>query len=342
MKKEEKIVVGVIGLGMGKGHLKGAIACGAEVGKICDPREDWMASVAKEFNIDESKCCTDYKEVLADPNINTVIIATPDQLHKNMCEEAVAAGKHVMCEKPLALTRADVEAIVAAANKSEKKFMVGQICRFTPGFLKAKEIIDSGVIGEVYFVESEYAHDYVKMFTKPGNWRADPDRNGVVGGGCHAVDLVRWYLGDPCEVFAYGTHKALENVPYDDANIAIMKFPNGAMGKVFVSTGCKRDYTMRTVIYGTKGTVICDNTSPYIQLFKLEGEELTVAKHPEQIRVNINTHNAQGEFEVFSKHILEDTPVKMDAVQGAKTVEVCFAIIESTKTGKPVVPNYNF
>ena len=340
--KEEKIVVGVIGLGMGKGHLKGAIACGAEIGKICDPREDWMASVAKELGVDESKCCTDYKEVLADPNINTVIIATPDQLHKNMCEEAVAAGKHVMCEKPLALTRADVEAIVAAANKSEKKFMVGQICRFTPGFLKAKEIIDSGVIGEVYFVESEYAHDYVKMFTKPGNWRADPDRNGVVGGGCHAVDLVRWYLGDPCEVFAYGTHKALENVPYDDANVAIMKFPNGAMGKVFVSTGCKRDYTMRTVIYGTKGTIICDNTSPYIQLFKLEGEELTVAKHPEQIRVNINNHNAQGEFEVFSKHILEDTPVKMDAIQGAKTVEVCFAIIESTKTGKPVVPNYNF
>ena len=340
--KEEKIVLGVIGLGMGKGHLKGAIACGAEVGKICDTREDWMASVAKEFNIDESKCCTDYKEVLADPNINTVIIATPDQLHKNMCEEAVAAGKHVMCEKPLALTRADVEAIVAAANKSEKKFMVGQICRFTPGFLKAKEIMDSGVIGEVYFVESEYAHDYVKMFVKPGNWRSDPDRNGVVGGGCHAVDLVRWYLGDPCEVFAYGTHKALTNVPYDDANVAIMKFPNGAMGKVFVSTGCKRDYTMRTVIYGTKGTVICDNTSPYIQLFKLEGEELTVAKHPEQIRVNINNHNAQGEFEVFSKHILEDTPVKMDAIQGAKTVEVCFAIIESTKTGKPVAPNYNF
>jgi predicted dehydrogenase len=340
--KEEKIVVGVIGLGMGKGHLKGAIACGAEVGKICDPDTEKMANVAKELKIDESKCCTDYKEVLADPTINTVIIATPDQLHKNMCEEALAAGKHVMCEKPLALKRSEIEAIIAAANKSDKKFMVGQICRFTPGFLKAKEIMDSGVIGDVYFVESEYAHDYVKMFTKPGNWRADPDRNGVVGGGCHAVDLVRWYLGDPCEVFAYGTHWALENVPYDDANIAIMKFPNGAMGKVFVSTGCKRDYTMRTVIYGTKGTIICDNTSPYIQLFKLEGEELTVAKYPEQIRVNINNHNAQGEFEVFSGHILNDTPVKMDAIQGAKTVEVCFAIIESSKSGKPVVPNYNF
>ena len=79
--KEEKIVVGVIGLGMGKGHLKGAIACGAEVGKICDPDTEKMANVAKELGVDASKCCTDYKEVLADPTINTVIIATPDQLH---------------------------------------------------------------------------------------------------------------------------------------------------------------------------------------------------------------------------------------------------------------------
>lgn len=339
--KEEKIVVGVIGLAMGRAHLKGAIACGAEVGKICDINTEWMASVAKELKIDESKCCTDYKEVLSDPSINAVIIATPDQLHRQMVEDALAAGKHVMCEKPLALTRDDVEAIIAAANKSDKKFMVGQICRFTPGFLKAKEIIDSGDIGEIYFVESEYAHDYIKIINGE-NWRSDPIRNGVVGGGCHAVDLVRWYLGDPCEVFAYGTHKMLPVVPYDDANIAIMKFPNGAMGKVFVSTGCKRDYTMRTVIYGTKGTIICDNTSPYIQLFKLEGDALTVAKHPEQIRVNINNHNAEGEFKVFSAHILEDTPVKMDAIQGAKTVEVCFAIVESAKTGKPVAPNYEF
>ena len=339
--KEEKIVVGVIGLGMGKGHLKGAIACGAEVGKICDPDVEKMTAVAKELGVDESKFCTDYKEVLADETINTVIIATPDQLHKNMVEEALAAGKHVMCEKPLALNRSDIDAIIAAANKSDKKFMVGQICRFTPGFVKAKEIVDSGVIGDPYFVESEYAHDYVKILTE-GNWRTDPDRNGVVGGGCHAVDLVRWFLGDPEEVFAYGTHKMLPVVPYDDANVAIMKFPGGTMGKVFVSTGCKRDYTMRTVIYGTKGTIICDNTSPYIQLFKLEGDALTVAKYPEQIRVDINNHNAQGEFEVFSKHILEDTPVKMDAIQGAKTVEVCFAIVESTKTGKPVAPNYNF
>ncbi|MBE6591529.1 MAG: Gfo/Idh/MocA family oxidoreductase [Ruminococcaceae bacterium] len=339
--KTENIVLGVIGMGMGKLHLKGAIACGAKVGGICDTNRESMENAARELKIEGDKLFEDYNDLLAVKEINTVIIASPDQLHREMAVKALEMGKHVMCEKPLALNRADIDAIISAANKSDKKFMVGQICRFTPGFLKAKEIVDSGAIGEVYFMESEYAHDYVNIL-KPGNWRCDNERNGVVGGGCHAVDLVRWFMGDPCEVFSYGTHKVLPTVTYDDANIAIMKFPNGTMGKVFVSTGCKRDYTMRTVIYGTKGTIICDNTSPYLQLFKLEGDEVKVAKYPEQVRVNINNHNAQGEFEVFAKHITEDTPVKMNGIEGAKTVEVCFAIVESAKSGKPVAPIYSF
>lgn len=339
--KEEKLVVGVIGLGMGKSHLKGAIACGAEVGGVCDTNPDKLKAVGKELGIDESKLTTDYKAIIANPNINVVIIATPDQLHRQMIEEAIAAGKHIMCEKPLALTREDLCAIVQTANRSDKKFMVGQICRFTPGFIRAKEILDSGEIGELYFVESEYAHDYVNILG-PGNWRTDPIRNGVVGGGCHAVDLLRWYVGDPYEVFAYGVHKLLPQVPYDDANIAVMKFPNDVIGKVFVSTGCKRNYTMRTCLYGTKGTIICDNTSPEIEVFSLRGGKNTVFSKPDRLAVDINNHNAQGEFEVFAKHIMEDTPVEMTATEGAKTIEACFAIIESAKTGMPVHPNYNF
>ena len=81
-----------------------------------------------------------------------------------------------------------------AVKKTDKKFMVGQICRYTPGFKQAKEIIDSGAIGELTFVESEYAHDYSGIYAKE-TWRSDPVRNGVVGGGCHAVDLLRWIAG---------------------------------------------------------------------------------------------------------------------------------------------------
>ena len=334
------IVVGVIGLGMGRAHLDAAISCGATVGGICDPNVEKMNTIADERSIDRSRTFTDYKELLAVSDINTVIIATPDQLHREMVEVALAAGKHVMCEKPLALNREDLAAIIEAGRKSDKKLMVGQICRFTPGFIKAKEVIDSGDIGELFFVESEYAHDYEHIISAD-NWRATPDRNGVVGGGCHAVDLLRWYVGDPIEVFGYGVHKMIPCVPYDDTNIAVMKFENGVIGKVFVSTGCKRNYTMRTVLYGTKGTIICDNTSPEIQVFKIDPETRKVIKPHELIPVNINNHNAKGEFEVFARDIIEDNEVKMSAYEGAKTVIAASAIVESSKTGLPVRPDYN-
>ena len=220
--------------------------------------------------------------------------------------------------------------------------MVGQISRFTPAFEKAKEWVDSGVIGELYYVESEYAHDYMRKMSGVSEWRRDPARHGVIGGGCHAVDLLRWIAGDPTEVFAYGVHKLLPMVDYDDATISVMKFPNKVIGKVFVSTGCKRDYTMRTVLYGTKGTIICDNTSPTMKLFTTD--EQGVTKLPgEDVPIEVRNHNAFREVEVFADAILGKAPLTMTAEEGAKTVATCMAIVDSAEAGgKTVVPNYNF
>ena len=338
---EKKLRTAVIGLSMGERHVTGVLGNeSAELVAICDINPETLKRVGDQFGIPEEKRYTDWHDLLKlESGLDVALVITPDQLHQEMSETFLAAGIHVMCEKPLALSREELEAIVKASDESSAKFMVGQICRFTPAFIKTKELIDAGTIGEIYFVESEYAHDYLQyMF----DWRKDPRRHGVVGGGCHAVDLLRWYVGDPYEVFAYGVHKLLPMVDYDDATIAVMKFPNNVIGKVFVSTGCKRDYTMRTCIYGTKGTIICDNTSDHMFLYTLqEGSEL-VNETPEVIPLDINNHNTIREFEVFAEHILQDTPVVMDARQGAKTVAACMAIVESAKTGVPVAPNYNF
>lgn len=341
---EKKLVFGAIGLMFGNAHLEGALAYGAEVAAICDLNEETLRKSGEKYNIPEEKWTTDYHDLLNNPDINMVSIAIPDQLHRQVACEFLAAGKHVLCEKPLALTREDVEAMVQATEKSSAKFMVGQICRFTPAFAKAKEIIDSGMIGELYFVESEYAHDYmniVKNADGSKHWRADPQRHGLIGGGCHAVDLLRWLAGDPVEVFAYGTHKLLPTVPYDDATCALMKFDDELMGKVFVSTGCKRDYTMRTCIYGTKGTIICDNTSPTMQLFVVDEKDEAPEK-PEIIEIDVNNHNYVKEFQVFADTILADKEMETSVYEGAKTVEVCLAIIESAQKEEKVKPNYNF
>ncbi len=334
---KDKLVVANIGMKFGMCHVEGAMNYGAEIAAICDCDEENLRAAGERYGIPEEKWVTDYMDIVNNKDIDVVTVAIPDQLHKKVSCDLLRAGKHVLCEKPLALTREDVEEIVRVADESGSKFMVGQICRFTPAFEKAKEIIEAGTIGELYFVESEYAHDYMYIID---NWRSDPNRHGVIGGGCHAVDLLRWLAGDPKEVFAYGTHKLLPQVEYDDATIAIMKFDENLAGKVFVSTGCKRDYTMRTVIYGTKGTLICDNTSPTMTLFVVGEDEL--AKEPETIEVQVNNHNATKEFEVFADAIINDKPVVTDAREGAKTVAVCLAIVEAAKTGKIVKPNYDF
>lgn len=334
---EKKLVVANIGMQFGMCHLEGAMSYGAEIAAICDCNEENLRAAGERYGIPEEKRFTDYMDIVNNKEINVVTVAIPDQQHVKVSCDLLRSGKHVLCEKPLALTREDLEEIIKAADESGCKFMVGQICRFTPAFEKAKEIIESGTIGELYFVESEYAHDYMKLCD---SWRADPNRHGVIGGGCHAVDLLRWLAGDPQEVFAYGTHKLLPQVPYDDATIAIMKFDENVAGKVFVSTGCKRDYTMRTVVYGTKGTLICDNTSPTMTLFVTDEEGVTQA--PQTIDIQVNNHNAVKEFEVFADAIINDKPVVTDAREGAKTVEVCLSIVEAAKTGKIVKPNYNF
>jgi len=338
-KKLKAAVIGV-SVSMGKRHVSAVLAHkDAELVAICDIDPETLNSAGDEFGIPVEKRYTDWHDLLNIEGLNVVLLITPDQLHQEMSEAFLEKGIHVMCEKPLALTRKELNAIVRAADKASAKFMVGQISRFTDAFVKAKQIVDAGTIGELYYVESEYAHDYAKILHA---WRADPNRHGVVGGGCHAVDLLRWIAGDPIEVFAYGSHKLLPQVSYDDATIAVMKFPNGVVGKVFVSTGCKRPYTMRTLLYGTKGTIICDNKSDTMQLYTLGEDGIAVNPVPEIIPVEVNNHNTVREFEVFADHILNDTPVEMDARLGAKTIAACLAIVESSTTGKPVVPNYEF
>lgn len=332
--------VGVISCsGMAQNHMLAVKDHGqAALVAICDIDEAKLKEAGEKMDV--PAMYTDYRELLKHPGLDLVIIVTPDQLHREMIEAALEANLHVLCEKPLALTREDMEAIIAACDKSDRKLMVGQICRYTPGFMKAKELIDAGELGELYYVESEYAHDYLHILSENG-WRSDPQRNGVVGGGCHPVDLLRWIAGDPIEVTAYGNHKLLPIVPYDDCNIAIMRFPNDVIGKVFVSTGCKRDYTMRSCFYGTRGTIICDNTSPTITLHQMKPDDPGKVDTKE-IEVNIANHNTFGEFSAFADCILNDKPVPTDAEQGARTIAACMAIIDSANQHRMVVPNYNF
>ena len=344
---QRKVKLGVIGAGaFSDYHLDGIrLADNCEAIAVCDVDLEKAKRQAEKYKIDS--VYQDYHELLAREDIEAVTLPLPDQVHKQITLDALRAGKHVLCEKPMALSLEDCKEMIDAAKETGKLLMVGQIGRYTPCFNKAIDMVNSGEIGELFFVESEYAHDYAPI-GGAGGWRVTPERHPVLGGGCHAVDLLRRIAGNPEEVFAYANNKVLVDWPINDTTVAIMKFPNGAIGKVFNSHGCKRRYTMRTVVQGTKGTLIFDNSnrdiSIYMDEFRGEDGYFGSAQRNVEMRieVQVNNHNTEAEIKDFCQYLLNGEPVKTDGVEGASTVAVGLAIVESVETGLPVKVDYNF
>ncbi|MBR3837546.1 MAG: Gfo/Idh/MocA family oxidoreductase [Clostridia bacterium] len=342
---KKNLKIAVIGCsGMAKRHMAGVVAKeGAELYAICDPATDGRVERRRdEFN--PTVVCSDYRDLVNDPNVDAAVIVTPDDLHLEMSAAFMRAGKDVLCEKPMALTMEECEEMMRVEKETGKKLMIGQVCRCTPAFVLAKQLIDEGRIGELFFVESEYAHDY-GIARGYNDWRVNPRREGFIGGGCHAVDLLRWIAGDPTEVHAYTNHKCLTDWPVNDATIAIYQFPNNVMGKVFVSIGCKRGYTMRSCFYGTKGTIVCDNTSPTLQLFENLGGKAADGKKPDyteakEIPVEVNNHNIVAEIDAFVDALNGLKPMPVSSMEGASTVAVCRATVEAAKAGKTLPITY--
>ncbi|MBQ8758605.1 MAG: Gfo/Idh/MocA family oxidoreductase [Clostridia bacterium] len=139
---------------MGEIHLQGLKEIeGINLYAICDSARDGRLAKCKEkFGVE--KAVTDYKELLNDDNVDAVILVVPDQIHCEMVCAFLRAGKDVLCEKPFALTMEECKEMMRVEKETGRRLMVGQICRFTDNFVKAKEVVDSGKIGENYFVES--------------------------------------------------------------------------------------------------------------------------------------------------------------------------------------------
>jgi len=331
----------VIGCGpMGKRHAEGIIAKNCTVPYFCDTNDERLNQIKEVFGEDGHKYIKDYNELVNSDEIDGVILVTPDQIHCEMVTKFLRAGKVVFCEKPMALTVEECEEMMRVEKETGGKLMIGQICRCTPGFMRAKQLIDEGRIGELTFIESEYAHNYINA-RGIDDWRMVPARHGFIGGGCHAVDLLRWIAGDPTEIHAYANHKALLDWPTDDTTISILKFPNDVIGKVFVSTGCKRKYTMRSVFYGTKGTIICDNRTPYIRLFEDNEElELSFANDPQKLPVELADHNCALEMEMFIDALRAGGEMPVTSYDGASTVAVCCAGVQSIREDRPITIKY--
>jgi predicted dehydrogenase len=330
--EDRKLGAAVIGLEMGNEHCSAfARNPHTRLLAVCDTDQNTLERVRSEHGARHAT--RDYRDILKMPDIDIVSVATPDFHHAEQSIAALEAGKDVLCEKPLTLDLKEALAIVAAVKRSGRRLMVGQVCRYAPGFALARRMIERGDIGELYLAESEYAHSYVGA-RGVGDWRVDPRREPVIGGGCHAVDLLRWIAGEVDEVFAYANHRCLTDWPVNDCTTASLRFRNGVIGRVMISIGCVRPYTMRSVFYGTEGTIVCDNTSPEIQWCgrKSSDGKLGFTSLP----VDIASHNVAREIEELVEDMRAGRPVRTDVREGARTVATCVAIVESARLGEPV------
>jgi len=339
-----KYKVAVAGLRMGDAWARAAVENpDTELVAVFDPNFEANQPIDRKYYRSLNITIADSFEALCSSDADIIIVASPDHFHVEQSCMALAAGKHVICEKPLAPTVADCAKIIEAVKKSGKNFMTGQVCRYAPGFRMAKKLLESGRIGELVYLECEYAHDYDRARGFQ-NWRMDAKirREGFLGGGCHALDLARWIAGEPSEVFSYMNHKILVDWPTCDTGVAVAKFPNDVIARIFVSTGVKRPYTTRTVIYGTKGTIVCDNSSPTIQIAEQEFFDESGEVEFCSIPVSIASHNVASELRDFVEGLKSGVPCPTDVIQGTRTVAFAEAALRSAASGKPEKVEVNF
>src|ERR1700730_19022261 len=203
----------------------------AEVVAIASPTPGNAAALAKRFGI--PRVFTDYREMLKERDIEMVTIAAPNALHAQMTRDIAAAGKHIVCEKPLAMTIAEGQEMIADAHRAGVLLMYGEELLFTPKYLKAKEMADAGAFGKVYLVKQSEKH-----FGPHSPWFWDVNRSGggaLMDLGCQRIDFCYLFLGRAPIKFVYcqmGTYVHALKTKAEAYSLCILEFANCSVGLI--------------------------------------------------------------------------------------------------------------
>ncbi len=316
---------------------------------------------------------TDWKQLIADPNVDIIDNCTPDDTH---CAPTVAAaenGKHVICEKPLAMTVDEAKKMMQAVKKAGVKSMCCHNYRFIPAVRLARELIERGAIGKIYHFRGCYLQEIGHDPQAPVEnlWYASGTKSGVLLGlGSHVIDTARFLVGEISAVSglvktfntsrktASGTTEAVEA---DEADIALLEFDNGAIGTLEssgVGTGRKNSFTWE--INGTKGSIAFDlEDLNHLQVYMADAPtkeangfanvSVTESQHPLQAAILPPGHNAGWEYghvhalNHFIDCVANDKPVEPYGASfedGYKNQVLMEAINESSRKRQRIEVKY--
>lgn len=335
---DKKIGVCVIGSGRaGRIHMKN-FAWGipqARLAAVVDPVEEAAASAKKDF--EAAHMYLDYRQALENPDVDAVVVVAPTIYHHEIVMAAAEAGKHILCEKPMAMTVEECDDMIAAVDKNGVKLQLGFMRRYDTNFMAAKEKIDEGAIGEVVLVKSLTHGPSI-----PQRWQYDIAKsNGPLAEvNSHDIDTLRWFTGSEFqELYAiagnYRCPEAKAEFPdfYDNV-VMNASFANGMQGAIDGAVSVRYGYDSRTEVLGTKGilfvgtlkdntVVVCDHesgvASPIIKSWR-----------------NLFTEAYLREDTDFIDCITEDRQPKVTGLDGKMAVRVVNAGNQSILEKRPV------
>jgi predicted dehydrogenase len=265
----EAIRVAVIGTGFGEAvHLPALQQVpDFRIMAVCSRRAERAHGAAQAFGA--TLATTDYRELVERSDIDAVIIATPPHLHHGMVMTALGAGKHVLCEKPMARTVAEAKDMVKMAERSNVVAMVNHEFRFIPARAYARELIQTGYIGEPYSASMTFYRSSLNdPRGVPFSWLMEQEKAGGMLGaiGSHHIDTLRWWMGEirtasgalgtMVKKRRAGDSTQMLRVDADDTFALVLQFENGAIGTIHYSATAAHEPSDLIVVSGSEGTLV--------------------------------------------------------------------------------------
>jgi UDP-N-acetylglucosamine 3-dehydrogenase len=300
---------------------------GVTVAWIADQDQARAEAVAAELG---ARATTENTEAIAN-DVDAVIVTVPTPFHRSVTELAAAHGKHVFCEKPIARTIEDAEAMIAACDQAGVRLMIGHVVRFFPEFVKIREVLQAGTLGQIGLVRASRVNGF-----PPGerNWYRDLATSGglVVDLMIHDFDTLRWYFGDIERVFAHG----LSYTPHQqtsDYALAVLRFTNGVIAHV-EGSWAHGGWRTAMEIAGEHGIVRHngDEAAPiHLERPGATFQESLITRHWAS-----NESPYQAELRHFFARLADGGPFETDGSAGVRALEVSLAVLASIRTGRVI------
>ncbi|HUW30654.1 MAG TPA: Gfo/Idh/MocA family oxidoreductase [Planctomycetota bacterium] len=343
MKKE--INAGIIGLGMGVHHLRNYTNTRANVLAICDVNEERLAKVKADYGIPHA--FTSVEKMLEMKELDVVSVALPNYLHCPISVMASQAGKHVMCEKPMAMNAREGRKMALAAKESGMKFMMHFNSRFSPEAQILKEYADSGILGDVYYARSVWNRR--RGMPGLGGWFTTRKFSGggpLIDLGVHRLDLALWLMGNHNAVSVSGfTHDKLaqdlacaagKTTDIEDFAAGFVRLDNGAVLALEASwaTNTERSEEMSTTVLGSKGSLYQGNVG---ESYVMEAKVFVSRYGCVEV---VSPKGYQPKYASAQQHfvdcIIDNKEPLATAEHGVRVMEILDALYESAIKGHAV------